>query len=869
MGATDSKLAFRKSVFRLFEEKNIAWDADDFWSLFWTLPESVNDVFSLVGASDIRRARDTTRENIETLVDKILQQMDKLIHEPSFPSPHYSTLHLLNCCRVLTRIIPFLYEQNDDEWERTFFWTRRSVTKNSSATTANNDHQQQANGEDATLPSRGELLLSLTLRSLFLAGFTLPPTLKSDDNNNSNTNTNNQPQQHVNYVIWETGIGCSTPIGSLRDNESHRVEVLRLLLVLLSQSMYVPATQYLRKGGLGGRWLHSLVSGTREKRIILALLCSLINTASNYNPSAWGRAAPSVVVFNDTREQLVVLCLRVLLLLLDTHSPASMLHLLEQQQQQQQQEKDLDHNGDNDDYATVEKEWISAAEGNKFMYFLSKIHRAQDFQFLIDGFYRTLSHPMQGLVTYLPASSKRSKCYFEMTMLCWKLTQINPRFRAYLMETERALDLTLVLIYHAMENKLDPSQLGFVRMCVFVLQTLSTDRRFGTKLNKPFQGHASLPSSIRPPPSDPAFAGSYADFLILSIFNLIATSRGHLSILYPSLIITLTNISPYLKYISAPAAGKWIALFGSFSAPGFLLADQNNPALVQYLLEAFQNVIRYQSSENGALICSIVRNHIKFERLSELDLDQALSDMTRKRQQQQQQQQRPLNLRSASSASSSPTVATFTIHDDDDITTSDDATVSEKALGKRPEESAAASSSSSTSVAAARRMPQRQASSSSTLSLPSSPAATGFNPDNEWLESWRLQWTHALDYILAVTDRVLPVIQKVGERQALDTIRTMDLQPPSLASASANGNHGLRAVPWSEPIIVGVSSALWAHIYLQTPQAISPWHATHIRLFHIKPSASNSTTATVAATTSSPTPPAPPFSNSAPPTPTH
>ncbi|CAO3588931.1 unnamed protein product [Absidia cylindrospora] len=792
--------------------------------------------------------------------------MDKLIHEPSFPSPHYSTLHLLNCCRVLTRIIPFLYEQNDDEWERTFFWTRQSVTKNSSTTTANNDHQQQANGEDASLPSRGEMLLSLTLRSLFLAGFTLPPTLKSDDNNN---NTNNQPQQHVNYVIWETGIGCSTPIGSLRDNESHRAEVLRLLLVLLSQSMYVPATQYLRKGGLGGRWLHSLVSGTREKRIILALLCSLINTASNYNPSAWGRAAPSVVVFNDTREQLVVLCLRVLLLLLDTHSPASMLHLLEQQQQQQQQqqEKGLDHN--DDDYATVEKEWILAAEGNKFMYFLSKIHRAQDFQFLIDGFYRTLSHPMQGLVTYLPASSKRSKCYFEMTMLCWKLTQINPRFRAYLMETERALDLTLVLIYHAMENKLDPSQLGFVRMCVFVLQTLSTDRRFGAKLNKPFQGHASLPSSIRPPPSDPAFAGSYADFLILSIFNLIATSRGHLSILYPSLIITLTNISPYLKYISAPAAGKWIALFGSFSAPGFLLADENNPALVQYLLESFQNVIRHQSSENGALICSIVRNHIKFERLRELDLEQALIDMTQKRQQQQQQQQqqqhRPLNLRSASSASSSPTVATFTIHDDDDAT-SDNATVSEKALGKRPEESAVSSSSSS-SVPTARRMPQRQASSSSTLSLSSSPVATGFHPSNEWLEGWRLQWSHALDYILAVTDQVLPVIQKVGERQALDTIRTMDLQPPSSTSSGNGGNNGLRAVPWSEPIIVGCSSALWAHIYLHTPQAISPWHATHIRLFHIKPPSSNTTTATATttgttststSTTSSPTPPAPP-----------
>jgi hypothetical protein len=196
--------------------------------------------------------------------------------------------------------------------------------------------------------------------------------------------------------------------------------------------MYVPATQYLRKGSDSNdnRWVQSLVAGTREKKIILALLCSLINTASNYNPSTWGRAAPSVVFLNDTREQLVVLSLRVLLVVLDTHSPASMAHLLEQQQQQQQHGDGMDEGegGDDtkDDYATVEKEWSLAAEGNKFMYYLSKIHRAQDFQFLIDGFYRTLSHPMQGLNTYLPASNKMSKCYFEMTMLCWKLTQINP-----------------------------------------------------------------------------------------------------------------------------------------------------------------------------------------------------------------------------------------------------------------------------------------------------------------------------------------------------------------------------------------------------------------------------------------------------------
>jgi hypothetical protein len=48
-------------------------------------------------------------------------------------------------------------------------------------------------------------------------------------------------------------------------------------------------------------------------------------------------------------------------------------------------------------------------------------------------------------------------------------------------------------------------------MCSFILQTLSSDRTFSVKLNKTFEGHASLPTSVR----IPNFQGSYADFLIL------------------------------------------------------------------------------------------------------------------------------------------------------------------------------------------------------------------------------------------------------------------------------------------------------------------------------------------------------------------
>jgi High-temperature-induced dauer-formation protein len=68
-----------------------------------------------------------------------------------------------------------------------------------------------------------------------------------------------------------------------------------------------------------------------------------------------------------------------------------------------------------------------------------------------------------------------------------------------------------VLLYYPLEHKTDPSQIGLVRMSAFVLQTLSAEQDFATSLNRPFEGHGSLPSSVRLA----NFNGTYADFMII------------------------------------------------------------------------------------------------------------------------------------------------------------------------------------------------------------------------------------------------------------------------------------------------------------------------------------------------------------------
>lgn len=95
-------------------------------------------------------------------------------------------------------------------------------------------------------------------------------------------------------------------------------------------------------------------------------------------------------------------------------------------------------------------------------------------------------------------------------MLFWETLQCNKRFRSFIIDTDRGHDFVVLILFYALEYRTDTSKQGVVRMCVFVLQTLSTEPNFGRGLNKRFEGQDSLPTSVR----IENFDGTYADFII-------------------------------------------------------------------------------------------------------------------------------------------------------------------------------------------------------------------------------------------------------------------------------------------------------------------------------------------------------------------
>lgn len=212
-------------------------------------------------------------ENIETLILAVTSRLFVLRHHPAFPSPDVAPeREALNCIRVLTRVLPYLYEQeNLVSWEERFFWSRRRKrTRNAASASevlfdeAQEDRQPYPNDKDAFEDARplAEELIDTLVDLLFFSGFTVPAQSSS--------------RSKVNYAIWQSGVGCNTAVATTKEYESNRCEILRLLLTLASRSMYMTPASLPQRGV---KVLTHLCT-CPDKQIVLSVLCSLLNTVS-------------------------------------------------------------------------------------------------------------------------------------------------------------------------------------------------------------------------------------------------------------------------------------------------------------------------------------------------------------------------------------------------------------------------------------------------------------------------------------------------------------------------------------------------------------------------------------------------------------
>ncbi|XP_044729152.1 protein HID1 isoform X2 [Chrysoperla carnea] len=550
MGNSDTKLNFRKAVVQL-TSKTQPIDPEDetFWEQFWSENvTSVQDVFTLVPAREIRALREEAPSNLATLCYKAVEKLVKAVDNSCRTQQEQQTV--LNCVRLLTRILPYIFE--DNEW-RGFFWSALP---------------SQTDEDEESVPLAQSLINALC-DLLFCPDFTVVGSRKLGPDKAEDLSAIDSCE-----YIWEAGVGFAHSPPRHPTLDHNRTEILKLLLTCFSETMYQPPTDISTSPN---RWIAYLTSA--ENRHALPMFTSLLNTVCAYDPVGLG-VPYNHLIFADTMEPLVDTALQILIVTLD-HDTSS---------------------------ADTEE---GSVPDNLFINYLSRIHRDEDFHFILRGVTRLLNNPL--MQTYLPNSTKKVHFHQELLVFFWKMCDYNKKFLYYVLKSSDVLEILVPILYHLNDSRADQSRVGLMHIGVFILLLLSGERNFGVRLNKPYT--ATIPMDI------PVFSGTHADLLVTVFHKIITTGHQRLQPLFDCLLTILVNVSPYLKTLSMVASTKLLHLLEAFSTPWFLFSSKNNHHLVFFLLEIFNNIIQYQFDGNSNLIYTIIRKRQVFHALANLPSD--------------------------------------------------------------------------------------------------------------------------------------------------------------------------------------------------------------------------------------------------------
>ncbi|KAJ7172707.1 high-temperature-induced dauer-formation protein-domain-containing protein [Mycena filopes] len=855
------KLGFRSSpggIAKLAAVRNIP-EADNYWEQYIVLFDSASDVFSLITPHDIRRALLEAPENIATLIRVVTSRLFNLLSDHTFPAStnasvaaftsfiqagtgsgeRNTTKEVLNCLRILQRVLPVVFEVEGEGsvFEREVLWKKEEVAADVVEAASETpqfviEDEDDSDGEtDAAaaqtktkekkqLPSLGERLFSSIIDLLFCCGFTLPTKIQVD-------------HYKINYVIWEKGIGSASDPGATNAYDNNKTEVLRLLLVLLSRQIYISPSALFSKPSLYS--LH--VVQKTPRRDALTVLCSLLNTAMN-SPLATptslvgmtGKLPYNHLVFKgeDPRSNLVGICLQVLCALLDFQSGSA-----------------RDKHSTNDEA----NPGAPTAKTNAFRYFLMKLHRTQDFAFVLGGIVGILEQQMATMNNLLPGAKKSVPYINETVIFFWKMIELNKKFRGYLLDSEKSMDLVAYLLCYALEIKDKPHQHGLCRALSYIVQTLSAEPSFGARLTRPVK--AQLPTKWNAP-------GTAADFFINAVYAIVATTSGALNSLYPALVIALSNSAPYFKNLTVTASARLIQLFTSFSNPLFLLADEGHPRLLFFMLEIFNAVILHNLASNPNLIYGILSSHKTFEDLGTFTLSRGLREIRRVQLAKEEQAARKPDVKGkgpripGDDSQPHEEKAKLLRDESDNAASQIDSTETSprQSQGQDPEISmvlptsptseSMPESTSASEKARGKRKARRSQSLDRNGSLDRIAAAgvgrNGFVPSQEWVTSW--QQGLPLDSVMLVISELLPKVQEMQASRhratstsaIVDFLGTVSLQnvlPPAPPLTP-------RRFMWSDSSIVWLTSLIWGEIYVRGMTPLGIWNATNVRLFYVK-----------------------------------
>uniref|UniRef100_UPI00398F0113 protein HID1-like n=1 Tax=Pristiophorus japonicus TaxID=55135 RepID=UPI00398F0113 len=490
MGSADSKLHFRKAVIQLTTKTQPVEATDDaFWDQFWAdTATSIQDVFTLVPAAEIRAVREESPSNLATLCYKAVEKLVQGAESGCGSEKEKQVI--INCTQLLTRILPYIFE--DPDW-RGFFWSTVPGAGRGGAD----------EGDDENARPLAESLLLAIADLLFCPDFTVQSHRKAGPETAEDIHSIDSCE-----YIWEAGVGFAHSPPHSYMHDLNRTELLKLLLTCFSEAVYLLPTS---EGNVLNPWVQFFCS--TENRHALPLFTSLLNIVCAYDPVGYG-IPYNHLLFSDYREPLVEVAGQVLIATLDHDASTS-----------------LTPSVDGTTTSTAMDDAEPPGPENLFVNYLSRIHREEDFQFILKGLARLLNNPL--LQTYLPNSTKKIQFHQELLVLFWKLCDFNKKFLFYALKSSDVLDILVPILFYLNDARADQSRVGLMHIGVFILLLLSGERNFGVRLNKPY--------SVRVPMDIPVFTGTHADLLIIVFHKIITSGHQRLQPLFDCLLTIVVN----------------------------------------------------------------------------------------------------------------------------------------------------------------------------------------------------------------------------------------------------------------------------------------------------------------------------------------
>ena len=484
-------MSFKAALYRLSDATELVPLEDKaFWSAYWTLPVSADTIFSSVSSNDIRYIRDSNLGNFCNLLRALSFHVIHLASKKSVPLNVFPTKELLTSVRILTKLMPYLYEMETlIPVEREIFWTLNNAPaslvkadspadctstsatvgtaspglsssddpSSSDSTKVNVDFKQKSSSSNESTKARfdnqtasqlhplGPQLILAAINLLFTAGFTTP---LPDGVDSASYAMNN-----VDFTLWEDGIGSQTVASGSAgsqyeppsiDLDTHRLELIRLLLSLCSQCVYETVPTIVAEGS---PFLSFLVSSV-PKLQLLALLSSLINVAcrsARTNSTSITNENGLIFEIADYRElrslfvanSMQLLCLMLIYPLPKQHA-----------------------------------KYVSGTS-NLARYYCGRIYKIEEVVLLAEGFLRPLIRPISpdpnsstfsNWMKSKLAASNTAVWNTEQIVLFWEFYQCNKRFRTFL-AAKYAPRLILALLYNVWVFKNEKKQ---AQLCPFV-----------------------------------------------------------------------------------------------------------------------------------------------------------------------------------------------------------------------------------------------------------------------------------------------------------------------------------------------------------------------------------------------------------------